>query len=227
MKELYFAFAIFCAICTHAQDKAKPKVNRVAVGLHAGLNYSKFRGYVNSDPGSLEERRGIGYLAGFHTNYRLTDELSLRLELNYERKSQHGDNTIHISGNPANTFSTYKFSSNRNSDYFIVPLMAKYVFTPKSKLFVTGGIYYGHLLQSDIVRTGSLPPGLESETDTSDANRQKDSGLVLGMGKDISIGKNTLSIEIRQNMGMTNTSNSKLYNVKTNSLGLIVGFAMN
>ncbi len=82
--------------------------------------------------------------------------------------------------------------------------------------------------------TNDLPniDGLNNDpVKTTDLNNKTDFGLSIGFGKTIEINeKNSIFIEIRENLGLTNTSKNKVWGngeVKTNSLNLIIGYSLN
>ena len=74
--------------------------------------------------------------------------------------------------------------------------------------------------------------GLDNNSsETTSFNNKTDFGLSFGLGKTINLNeKKSIFIEIRENLGLTNTSKNKVWGngeVKTNSLNLIVGYSMN
>ena len=96
--------------------------SNIKFGIHAGLNYSTFYGYdipAAFDP-VYSESPAFAYLGGINFEYQIKEKLSLKLELNYERKSQKADNNIvimDINGYPNN----YNFTSKKNNDYLVLP----------------------------------------------------------------------------------------------------------
>lgn len=207
--------------------------SNIKFGIHAGLNYSTFYGYdipAAFDP-VYSESPAFAYLGGINFEYQIKEKLSLKLELNYERKSQKGDNHIELTDVDGFTKS-YNFTSKKNYDYLVLPIMVKYNFGNKNSFFANGGPFIGYLLKSNLTNDLEDIEGINNDTDdTTDFNSKTDFGLSIGLGKKIEINeKNTISIEIRENLGLTNTSKDKVWGngeAKTNSLNLIIGYQLN
>jgi hypothetical protein len=87
-------------------------------------------------------------------------------------------------------------------------------------------------LKSNLTNDLGTSAGLNNEpVETTNLNNKTDFGLAIGLGKTIEINeKNSLFIEIRENLGLTNTSKNKVWGngeAKTNSLNLILGYSLN
>ena len=205
--------------------------SKIKFGVQAGLNYSNFRGYEVPVSPFYSESPAFAYLGGLNFEYRIKEKLSLKLELNYERKSQKADNLIALTDTDQFTES-YNFRSQKNYDYLVLPIMIKYNFSNKNSFYLNGGPFIGFLLKSNLTNDLGKIDGLNNEpVETSNFNNKTDFGLSIGLGKTIEInGKNSIFIEIRENLGLTNTSKNKVWGngeVKTNSLNLIVGYIIN
>jgi len=205
--------------------------SKIKFGVQAGLNYSNFRGYEVPVSPFYSESPAFAYLGGLNFEYRIKEKLSLKLELNYERKSQKADNFIELTDTDQFTES-YNFRSQKNYDYLVLPIMIKYNFSNKNSFYLNGGPFIGFLLKSNLTNDLGKIDGLNNEpVETSNFNNKTDFGLSIGLGKTIEInGKNSIFIEIRENLGLTNTSKNKVWGngeVKTNSLNLIVGYIIN
>ncbi len=208
--------------------------SNIKFGIHAGLNYSTFYGYdipAAFDP-VYSESPAFAFLGGINFEYQIKEKLSLKLELNYERKSQKGDyNNIAI-GDIDDLSQRYSFTSKKNNDYLVMPIMVKYNFGNKNSFYANGGPFIGYLLKSNLTNDLGDIEGINNDTDdTTDFNSKTDFGLAIGLGKMIEINeKNSISIEIRENLGLTNTSKEKVWGngeAKTNSLNLIIGYQFN
>ena len=126
--------------------------SKVRFGVQAGINYTTL--YDNESSRGSDEFRiqssSFAYLGGFNLEYRFKEKWSLKLELNYERKSQKETMNL-ISVRPSNfdvVFPT-AFETNINHDYLILPVMAKYNFTIENSFYVNGGLFIGYLLKSN------------------------------------------------------------------------------
>ena len=208
--------------------------SNIKFGIHAGLNYSTFYGYdipAVFDP-VYSESPAFAFLGGINIEYQIKEKLSLKLELNYERKSQKGNNNNIAIGDIDDLTQRYNFTSKKNNDYLVLPIMVKYNFGNKDSFYANGGPFIGYLLKSNITNDLGDIEGINNGTVvTTDLNNKTDFGLAIGLGKMIEINeKNSISIEIRENLGLTNTSKGKVWGngeAKTNSLNLIIGYQFN
>ena len=206
--------------------------SKIKFGVQAGLNYSTFLGYdVPKDLGPVySESPAFAFLAGINFEYQIKEKWSLKLELNYERKSQNADNYIEFTEVDGFT-QGYDFTSKKNYDYLILPIMVKYSFSNKNSFYVNGGPFIGYLLKSNLTNDLEIDGFNNDSVETTNLNNKTDFGLSLGLGKTIEINKkNAIFIEIRENLGLTNTSKNKVWGngeAKTNSLNLIIGYSLN
>lgn len=207
--------------------------SKIKFGVQAGLNYSTLYGY-NLPPGIssvFSEKPTFAYLGGLHLEYQLKEKLSLKLELNYERKGQKGVTYIELTDTNGFGGEEYNFTVKKNYDYLILPLMVKYNFTNKNSFYFNGGPFIGYLLKSNLTNDLVDIEGLENDSDTTtNLNKRTDFGLSVGFGKTFEFNKNSIFIEIRENLGLTNTSKTKFWEngeAKTNSLNLIIGYSLN
>lgn len=228
MKKLLLSISLLLiSFLNYSQD------SNIKFGIHAGLNYSTFYGYdipAAFDP-VYSESPTFSFLGGINFEYQIKEKLSLKLELNYERKSQKADNNIEITDTNGYT-QRYNFTSKKNNDYLVLPIMLKYNFGNKNSFYANGGPFIGYLLKSNFTNDLGDIEGINNDTiDTTDLNNKTDFGLAIGLGKMIEINeKNSISIEIRENLGLTNTSKEKVWGdgeAKTNSLNLIIGYQFN
>jgi hypothetical protein len=211
--------------------------SKIKFGIQAGLNYSNFRGYdIPSGLNSYySENPAFAFLGGINFEYQIKEKLSLKLELNYERKSQKSKTGIEIINNNPDPLPEMgnEFRTKKNQDYLVLPIMIKYSFSNKNSFFINGGPFIGYLLKSNSEEVWYLNGSVkESQTiETTNSYNKTDFGLSIGLGKTIEINeKNSIVIEIRENLGLTNTSKNKVWGngeAKTNSLNLIIGYSLN
>jgi hypothetical protein len=227
MKKTLLIITLLFSLFTFSQN------SKIKFGFQAGLNYSNFRGY--NIPSTFNqvysESPAFAYLGGINVEYKIKERLSLKFELNYERKSQKADNNIEIRENFDDLPQTYKFTSKKNYDYLIIPVLLKYNFTAQNSFYVNGGPFLGYLLKSQITNNLNVPNFNSDDLDTTKDNKKVDFGLSFGLGKIIDLNNNkAINIELRENLGLSNTSNIDVWNggnVKTNSVNLIVGLIFN
>lgn len=203
--------------------------SKIKFGIQAGLNYSTFRGYkIPEEIKPLySESPAFSFLGGINLELQIIEKWSLKLDLNYERKSQKGDNTIQVTD--INGFrKTYNYTSKKNYDYLIFPIMAKYYFSDKNSFYINGGPFIGFLLKSTLTNDLKLDETNNNSLETTNSNNKVDFGLSIGLGKTVEMNKrNSIFIEIRENLGLTNSSKDKVWGngeAKTNSLNLIIGY---
>jgi hypothetical protein len=211
--------------------------SKIKFGIQAGLNYSNFRGYdIPAGISSVySESPAFAFLGGINFEYQIKEKLSLKIELTYERKSQKSKTEIEmINENPDPLPELVdEFRTKRNHDYLVFPIMIKYNFGNKNSFFINGGPFIGYLLKSNSEEVWYLNGSVkESQTiETTNSYNKTDFGLSIGLGKTIEINeKNSIVIEIRENLGLTNTSKNKVWGngeAKTNSLNLIIGYSLN
>lgn len=227
MKKLHLSLIILLfSILSYSQN------SKIKFGVQAGLNYSTLYGYnIPSEISSVfPEKPTFAYLGGLHFEYQIKEKLSLKLELNYERKGQKADTYIEII--PSDGFGgEYNFTVKKNYDYLILPIMIKYSFSDKNSFYLNGGPFVGYLLKSNLTNDLVDIEGLENNPDTTtNLNKRTDFGLSLGFGKTFELNKRSIFIEIRENLGLTNTSKTKVWGngeAKTNSLNFIIGYSLN
>lgn len=218
---LFVLFSLF----TFAQT------TKLRFGVHAGLNYSGLRGYTipANIEAQYEESAAFGYLGGVSLTYPLKEKISLRVELNYERKTQKADNTIEIRNSFEEPALRYSFTSKRHYDYLVLPILLQYRFTDKNSFFVQGGPFVGYLLNATLTSDLDAPELDNSDVDLSDDYKKLDYGLTIGLGKNFDFGsQNSLHVEIRNNLGLAKINASDVWNggdVRTNSLSFLVGYS--
>lgn len=226
MKNIIVLLFVFFSALTHAQN------SKFKFGVHAGLNYSGLRGY--SIPSEFEqqydENAAFAYLGGVSLEYQLQEKLCLRVELNYERKSQKADNTMEIRFNFDQEPQLYNFTTRKNYDYLIVPVLVKYSFTDKNSFFVNAGPFVGFLLKAIQTNDFNVPGFVDRpDLDLSNDYKKLDYGLTVGLGKHFDIGtQNSIHFEIRNNLGLAKINKNDVWNgghVRTNSLSFMVGYS--
>ncbi|MFY7743093.1 MAG: porin family protein [Flavobacterium sp.] len=217
---LFVLFSLF----TFAQT------TKLRFGVHAGLNYSGLRGYtIPADITSqYDESAAFGYLGGISLTYPLKEKVSLRVELNYERKTQKADNIVEIRNSFEEPAQLYDFTSKRHFDYLVMPILLHYQFTDNNSFFVNGGPFVGYLLKATLTSDIEAPE-LNADVDLSNDYKKLDYGLTVGLGKHFDIGsQNSIHLEIRNNLGLAKINKNDVWNgghVRTNSLSFMVGYS--
>ena len=192
--------------------------SQIKIGVNAGATYSKFYGNVSIE----NTNAGISFLIGASFEYYLNESLSLKTNLNFERKSFNLKfPEIDDIGNP--TGGELKITT--DFDYLTLPIMAKYEFGNSKKFFVNGGPFLGFLL-SVKSKLDNFP-----DIDFTTLYKKIDIGLSFGIGTKIYLNdRSNLNIELRENLGLKNISDVVVIdngNIKTNSLNLILTWDFN
>jgi len=194
-KLILIILGLIFSINISSQDNLK-------IGVTAGINYPKNRGYRDPQFHSFKK----GYLFGVSFDYYFKDKFSLKANINYERKIKNRYDYIE------------RDDLDEIFEYINLPLVLKYEFY-KSRFFVAGGPFLNYLLNNQI---SDNPNGLNITP-----LKKIDFGLSLGIGTNISLNnKNNFTIEIRDELGVIDTSVYGSLNgtTKTNTIKLIVGW---
>lgn len=188
--------------------------NNFKFGINGGINYPDIRGNQYAKYNNFK----VGFLFGVSLDYYLKENLSLRANINYERKIKKLQLTYF--SNEAEESGTENFRE--IFDYINVPLLIKYEFG-NSKFFVNGGPFINYLLNNEIE-----PNYPNNDSDLVTEKKKIDLGLSAGIGTKISLNeKNDLSIEIRNDFGIIDTGGVPRQvqgTVKTNTIKLILGW---
>lgn len=188
--------------------------NDFRIGLHAGLNYPDIRGHELARYNNFK----IGYLVGVSLEQPLTENLSLKANVNYERKVRKLQLTYY--DRYAEESGTEDFS--HVYEYVNLPVLIKYKFGGTG-FFANGGPFLNYLLNDKI-----KPEYPIDDSNALTEQKKIDFGLSVGIGTSISLnGKNDLSIEIRDDFGVIDTGGVPTHvggTVKTNTVKLIVGW---
>jgi hypothetical protein len=224
MRKAILALFIFSISVSYSQN------SKFKFGLQTGLNYSKLRGYDTPPAFHASESPAFAYLAGVSIEYQINTKLSIKADLNYERKSQQSKNVVYLTENFDDPEETYRYKSKTHYDYIVLPILLKYSFKESNSFYVNGGVFIGYLIKSKITNDSNIS-GIPNDSDTTDLNQKLDYGLAVGVGKNFEFGSNkTLYVELRENLGLYNTSEVDVINdgtIKTNSLSLIAGILFN
>lgn len=229
MKKLLLSISfLFISMLNYSQN------SNIKFGIQAGLNYSTFLGYdvpAAFDP-VYSESPAFAFLGGINLEYQIKEKWSLKMELNYERKSQKADNNMEFVDMNGDAYGAYHFTSKKNYDYLVLPIMVKYCFSENNSFYLNGGPFIGYLLNSNVTNDLEDIEGINNEpVETTNLNNKTDFGLSIGLGKIIEINeKGSIFIEIRENLGLTNTSKKKVWGngeAKSNALNLIIGYSLN
>ena len=204
-KILLLIIGILLSTTIFAQDNIK-------IGINAGATYSKFRG--NEIIENTDSK--FDFLFGVSVEKNLKEDLSIKTNLNYERKSFSNERIVF--DEDGSRIGQTEIITTFN--YLSLPVLIKYNFGVTRQFFINGGPYFGFLLNTKS-KTEGFP-----DDDSTYLNKKIDVGISLGIGKKIQLNNmNDLSIELRNNLGLINISDVEVFQdgtIKTNSLNLIL-----
>jgi len=220
---LLFAFSLITFKTTAQDSKNK-------FGVQGGLNYSSFRGYDSF----VDNNPGFAYVFGVSLQHQIQDNLSIKADLNYERKTQNSKGVIEVLNPNLPTEpleGTYRYKTTSYLNYIVLPIMLKYNFSSDKTFYINGGPYLGYLLKSGIKSKSSIPGVINADDDDTNYKKSLDFGFSAGIGKEFKLDQNNhIYIEIRENLGLENISKTEVIHdgtIKTNSLNLLVGYTFN
>lgn len=164
----------------------------------------------------------FGFSSGLSFQYNFPKLISIRTNISFERKgfTTQGSATDQ-NGNQIGEITVHSYF-----DYLTIPILGRLTFGKKINFFVNAGPYIGYLIkQTNVTEAFSEYP--KTETDNTDKFKRIDFGVTTGLGARIPIkSKIFLSIEIRNNLGLTNISSLPVVNdgsIKTNSTNVLFG----
>lgn len=214
MKKLFLLLTAILPLFAAAQDKVK-------FGINGGVTLSDLRGSDHAD----ELKYGFNYLIGVSAEIPLTEKLSFSTGLNYEKKSPTQKITFEEPTfdpvDPAFSTGTARFTTTLH--YFTVPLNIKLYLGSKKNFYLTGGVFAAVLLDSGLKADGD-----KIDDGSTNDFKKMDAGINVGFGTRIKLTETqNLNIEIRDNLGFVNISNSPYpgYDeMRTNSINLIANW---
>ncbi|WP_298115463.1 porin family protein [Flavobacterium sp.] len=151
-------------------------------GAKAGINMSNFTGDADTDS-------KIGFQVGAFAEFKVSEKFAVQPEILFSALGAKDD------------------SDNYNSNYILVPVMAKYY------------VAEGFSLEAG-PQIGFLMSAKYGDTDIKDAYKSTDFALNLGAGYDVA---ENINIGLRYSLGLSNVSDIG-GDVKTSNIALAVGY---
>lgn len=160
-----------------------------AVGLQFGENLTSLTGDAASE-------YRLGFSVGAHASHYLTENMVLRLEVNFERK---GAERVYDRNDP--------FAPNVPSeirlDYLSLPVMLRYSTTGTTKFAAGGGVAVSYL-------TNEVSPFEDAVAVQTDDFNRVDADLIACAGVAHSVSEHlTLSFELRSNLGLVDVERNR------------------
>jgi hypothetical protein len=195
---------------------SRSQKNKSEIGIECGPGLTSLHG--NDILENLNDP-AIGFSSGIFFQYNISNSLSIRTNLSFERKGVVGK--VPITDNNGNYLGVLTTHSNYN--YLTIPVLLRTTFGNKIKFFLNAGPFFSYLLKQNTVSKGSNMP--RTTTNNTNLFKRFDAGITGGGGIIIPL-KNKLSFsgEIRNNLGLNNISTLPVYNngsIKTYALNLL------
>jgi Outer membrane protein beta-barrel domain len=195
--------------------------NLFDIGIEGGLGTASLR--VN-DYGSISHHNKIGYETGFFAQYNFKKLISIRIGTYYEKK---GSGTkIQVYDDIGNLSGVAQ--GNESFEYITFPVFVRATFGRKLHYFINAGSYLG-FLHKQTLTYGAFRQFPEETFNTTDNYKKTEKGISTGAGVLFNYKQRVdFSIEIRNNLGLTNTSKLPLYNggeIKTSATNLLLGIS--
>ncbi len=205
---------MFCSSFTFGQT------NKFEVGLELGPSLKSLRGNDILDKNNND--LSFGFSSGLTFQYNFPKLVSIRTNISFERKGF----TAQRSATEQNRNQIGEITFHSNFDYLIIPILGRLTFGKRINFFVNAGSYIGYLIkQTDVTESFGKYP--KTENDNTANYKRTDLGIITGLGARFPIkNKLFLSLEIRNNFGLTNISSVSVMNdgsIKTNSTNLLIG----
>jgi len=195
------------------------QTNKYEVGLELGPSLNSLRG---NDILDKNNDFSFAFSSGLTFQYNFPKFISIRTNISFERKGL----TTQGSATDQDGNQIGELTIHSNFDYLTIPILGRLTFGKKINFFVNAGPYIGYLIkQTDVTEAfGEYP---KTENDNTDNFKRTDLGITTGLGVRFPIkNKLFLSLEIRNNFGLTNISSVPVVNdgaIKTNSTNLLIG----
>jgi len=185
MNKMSESLVVLLALCVFSPASAQ-----VNLGVLGGLNLARIE--VDPKPEGLEISNLTAFGFGGVLDYSLNESIALRLEPMYLQKGYKSVAEMYnliVEGEEKHT-------------YIEFPVMLKYAFgTSEIKPFIIAGPTIGYLLSA---KMKSNWDGQSTEIDFKDSRKTFDFGLCFGAGVSVPMSNNSIFLEARYALGLTN-----------------------
>ena len=191
--KISFAFLLFALLSFSgfSQD------SKLKLGVEGGGNMLFLRDNDQVDDASPV----LGFSSGLVVQYNLTERLSLRSGLSFDRKKVEWPFVFtNETGEPLDVVLTERF------DYYRLPLLLRYHFGEQNQFFVNAGPYFSFLMKHFTRPSGSDAEGYENiAIFNGNGFSNLDYGLSAGVGVNfLTVGALSFSAELRNDFGVHN-----------------------
>lgn len=196
------------------------QINMFDIGVEGGFSVTSLRGNEIID---MHHKSRIVYSGGVFGQFNFKKVISIRTGAYFESKGSSIESTMtDQTGQPIGTIKI-----KQNFDFITIPLLVRATFGKKLlNYFVNVGAYYGCLLkQTESIEGSQDHPDMT--VDRTHNYKRNEVGISTGLGLSYTFKfPLAISFEVRNNLGLTNTSKLPVYNggtIKTNNLNFLFG----
>lgn len=226
LRRVVLAVLVLVSTLVFGQEK------RFEVGVEGGLSRTSLWGNELLNKGF--NKLTIGYSGGLAFQYNVSKTFSIRSGVGYDLKGNSSKSYLYpdISGNDIG-----KYRARSNFHYLTVPILGKFTIGKKGQFFINVGPYIGYLLKHNFILKVNVFEEFEDEygkrfaekSSVIDNLKRLDFSLTTGLGVALPVNDQlSLSLELRNNLGLYDISTLPVYNdgtIKTNSTNLLVGLS--
>ena len=209
MKKQLLFICILISVVSHAQKD-------IIVSISSGATFSNIRGNIFAE----ENKYDFNYVGGISIEKPISDKFSFLTGLLYDNKSF--KRKIEFSSFDPFIYNIDIVKIKSTLQYLTIPILFRYYIDKENSFYINSGPYVGFFLNETTRVDG------DKIKDDSNSVKTVDFGWSLGIGKKFKLtDKNNLSIELRDNLGLSNISDVPVQGngtVKTNSFNLLVGY---
>ena len=213
MKKAFIMLLLIFPVFTFSQT------NKFIFGIEGGLNLSSLRGKQDY---FLDKSPKIGFLTGVTAQYPFNKKIAFKSGIYLENKGSKG---VAVRMSDLNGVVLGQAKGFNNFNYLHIPFLFKTTFGNKARFFANAGPNIGFLIKQTtrVEQTGNFNGYKENLTEFY---KKIELGISGGLGFSIPLNeKSIFSIEIRDNLGLTNVNKENGFPEKTNSINFLFGIS--
>lgn len=213
MKKAFIMLLLIFPVFTFSQT------NKFIFGIEGGLNLSSLRAKQDY---FLDKSPKIGFLTGVTAQYTVNKKIAFKSGLYYENKGSKG---IAVRESDLNGVVLRQAKGSNNFNYLQIPFLIKTTFGSRAKFFANAGPNIG-LLINQTLRVEQTKDFNGLKENLTEMYKKIEFGISGGLGFATSVNEKFIfSIEIRDNLGLTNVNKNKGFPEKTNSINFLFGIS--
>lgn len=219
-------FLTFISITFFLIGKSQNKT--LEYGVHAGPNLNSVHGTAFN---KHYKHSLFGFNVGGHIKLNTSKRFGIKATLQYEQNGW-AYRSLTFQNNSGTTLGKGDVLFKLN--YLTLPVLAEYSFGSKITINTSAGVFFGVLLNNQIITKIKEPEPPNERTTTkskSDYRKSANSGISFGCGVQVPFSpKLKIAVNVHDNYGLLNinksTGSSTNTTIKTNSLSLAFGITL-